>query len=42
MKAVFADAFYFMARLNRRDQYHEHFLNFSCNTHARLFTFWLN
>jgi predicted nucleic acid-binding protein len=38
MKVVFADAFYFVARLNRRDQHHELVLNFSRNFRARLLT----
>ena len=38
MSVVFADAFYFMARLNRRDQHHERVLNFSRNIRARLLT----
>jgi hypothetical protein len=29
MSVVFADAFYFVARLNRRDQHHQHVLQFS-------------
>ncbi|MCG3147496.1 MAG: hypothetical protein PCFJNLEI_00936 [Verrucomicrobiae bacterium] len=38
MKVVFADAFYFVARLNRRDQHHERVLNFSRDFRARLLT----
>lgn len=38
MKVVFADAFYFVARLNRRDQYHERVLEFSRDFRARLLT----
>jgi len=38
MKVVFADAFYFVARLNRRDQHHERVLNFSHDFHAHLLT----
>jgi hypothetical protein len=38
MKVVFADAFYFVARLNRRDQYHERVLRFSRDFRARLLT----
>ncbi|MBM3861781.1 MAG: type II toxin-antitoxin system VapC family toxin [Verrucomicrobia bacterium] len=38
MSVVFADAFYFVARLNRRDQHHEHVLKFSQNLRARLLT----
>ena len=38
MSVVFADAFYFVARLNRRDQHHERVLNFSRNIRARLLT----
>jgi uncharacterized protein len=35
---VFADAFYFVARLNRRDQYHQQVLKFSRDFRARLLT----
>jgi predicted nucleic acid-binding protein len=38
MSVVFADAFYFVARLNRRDQHHERVLQFSRNFRARLLT----
>src|SRR3954469_1566996 len=38
MKVVFADAFYFVARLNRRDQYHHRVLEFSGGFRARLLT----
>ena len=38
MSVVFADAFYFVARLNRRDQYHERVLEFSRDFRARLLT----
>jgi len=38
VNVVFADAFYFVARLNRRDQYHEHVLKFSRDFRARLLT----
>ena len=38
MNVVFADAFYFVARLNRRDQYHERVLKFSREFQARLLT----
>jgi len=38
MKVVFADAFYFLARLNRRDQHHQRALEFSRNTHAQILT----
>lgn len=38
MKTVFADAFYFVARLNRRDQYHDRVLEFSRSFRARLLT----
>ena len=38
MSVVFADAFYFVARLNRRDQHHERVLKFSRDFHARLLT----
>jgi predicted nucleic acid-binding protein len=38
MNIVFADAFYFVARLNRRDQYHERVLEFSSGFHARILT----
>src|SRR5262245_32087140 len=38
MKIVFADAFYFVARLNRRDQHHQRVLEFSRDFRARLLT----
>jgi predicted nucleic acid-binding protein len=38
MKVVFADAFYFVARLNRRDQHHERVLKFSRDFRAQLLT----
>lgn len=38
MNVVFADAFYFVARLNRRDQHHERVLKFSAGFQARLLT----
>lgn len=38
MNTVFADAFYFVARLNRRDQYHQRVLSFSRDFRARLLT----
>jgi predicted nucleic acid-binding protein len=38
MSAVFADAFYFVARLNRRDQHHERVVAFSHTFRARLLT----
>jgi predicted nucleic acid-binding protein len=38
MKVVFADAFYFVARLNRRDQHHERVLKFSRSFRASLLT----
>lgn len=38
MSAVFADAFYFVARLNRRDQHHERVVAFSRDFRARLLT----
>jgi len=38
MSVVFADAFYFVARLNRRDQHHERVLAFSQTFRARLLT----
>ena len=38
MNAVFADAFYFVARLNRNDQHHERVLKFSRDFRARLLT----
>ena len=38
MNVVFADAFYFMARLNRRDQHHERVLKFSRDFRARILT----
>jgi hypothetical protein len=38
MSAVFADAFYFVARLNRRDQHHERVVAFSRTFRATLLT----
>lgn len=38
MSAVFADAFYFVARLNRHDQHHQRVVDFSRNFRARLLT----
>ncbi len=38
MSLVFADAFYFVARLNLRDQHHERVLEFSRSFRARLLT----
>lgn len=38
MKVVFADAFYFVARLNRRDQHHDRVLKFSRDFRASLIT----
>jgi predicted nucleic acid-binding protein len=38
MNTVFADAFYFVARLNRRDQHHERVLKFSRDFRARIVT----
>ena len=38
MSVVFADAFYFVARLNRRDQHHQRVLQFSRDFRARLLT----
>jgi len=38
MKLVFADAFYFVARLNRRDQHHERVLRFSRDFRAHILT----
>jgi predicted nucleic acid-binding protein len=38
MTVVFADAFYFVARLNRRDQHHDRVLEFSRTFRARLLT----
>ena len=38
MSVVFADAFYFVARLNRRDQHHQRVLQFSRDLRARLLT----
>ncbi len=38
MSVVFADAFYFVARLNRRDQHHERVLAFSQTFRAHLLT----
>jgi predicted nucleic acid-binding protein len=38
MNLVFADAFYFVARLNRRDQYHKRVLEFSRDFCARILT----
>ena len=38
MSVVFADAFYFVARRNRRDQHHQRVLQFSRDSRARLLT----
>jgi hypothetical protein len=38
MSVVFADAFYFVARLNRRDQHHARVLQFSRDFRAQLLT----
>jgi uncharacterized protein len=38
MSTVFADAFYFVARLNRHDQHHERVLKFSRDFRAHLLT----
>jgi uncharacterized protein len=38
MNSVFADAFYFIARLNRRDPYHQRVVNFARDFRARLLT----
>lgn len=38
MKTVFADAFYFIARLNRFDQHHTRVVEFSYSLKARLVT----
>ena len=38
MNVVFADAFYFVARLNRRDQHHERVLKFSREFRAHILT----
>jgi predicted nucleic acid-binding protein len=38
MRTVFADAFYFVARLNRRDQHHERVISFSRDFRAKLVT----
>ena len=38
MNTVFADAFYFVARLNRHDEHHERVLKFSQGFRARLLT----
>ena len=38
MSVVFADAFYFVARLNRRDQHHGRVLQFSRGLRARILT----
>lgn len=38
MSVVFADAFYFVARLNRRDQHHARVLKFSRDFRARILT----
>jgi predicted nucleic acid-binding protein len=38
MNLVFADAFYYVARLNRRDQYHEQVVTFSHSFRANLLT----
>lgn len=38
MSAVFADAFYFVARLNRRDQHHDRVVAFARTLRAHLLT----
>ncbi len=38
MNTVFADAFYFVARLNRHDQHHDRVVLFSRNFHACMVT----
>jgi uncharacterized protein len=38
MNIVFADAFYFVARLNRHDEHHERVLKFSRDFRARILT----
>ena len=38
MSVVFADAFYFVARLNRRDQHHDKVVEFSRDFRAHLLT----
>ena len=38
MNVVFADAFYFVARINRHDQHHQRVLDFSRDFQARLLT----
>lgn len=38
MSVVFADAFYFVARLNRRDQHHERVLAFSRGFRSQILT----
>lgn len=38
MNVVFADAYYFVARLNRRDQHHDRVIKFSRDFRARLVT----
>jgi predicted nucleic acid-binding protein len=38
MNVVYADAFYFVARLNRRDQHHQRVLKFSRDFRARILT----
>ncbi len=38
MKSVLADAFYFIARLNRRDQFHTRVVEFSYQLEAKLVT----
>jgi hypothetical protein len=38
VSAVFADTFYFVARLNRRDQHHERVVAFSRNVRANILT----
>ena len=38
MSIVFADAFYFVARLNRRDQYHDRVVTFSRGIRANVLT----
>jgi predicted nucleic acid-binding protein len=38
MSVVFADAYYFVARLNRRDNYHERVVEYSRNLRSHLLT----
>jgi hypothetical protein len=38
MSVVYADAFYFVARLNRRDEHHERVLKFSSEFRAHILT----